>query len=185
VNKQRRRFLRSALLGGGALVSQSLPGLTGPGLMGLGGAMPPCSAPTGGDGRTETQPMIPSPMSVSASTCDSSGAARRLSSGLPAEETPRKTVPEPCKPDAWKKEGIVFEKSEPWEQDFLEVFLATPPEPLDGGRWRLWYTSFLPNGSAKTYSVGFAEGIPGQKTAHHPIQCFAEDRRRALPTEAA
>lgn len=65
-------------------------------------------------------------------------------------------APKPCPPDAWHKHGIVLEPSEPWEGDRIQNF-TSPPEPLDGNKWRLWYSYYPKN----DYGIAYAEGEPG------------------------
>lgn len=70
-------------------------------------------------------------------------------------------VPRPCAPKAWQKLGVVLPADEGWIQNF-----TCSAEPLDGGRWRLWYTQRLqPEG---TRAVGIAEGRPGEPMKRTP-----------------
>lgn len=68
--------------------------------------------------------------------------------------------PQPCPASAWTKHGVIFEPDEPWEDHFIETFMASA-EPLEGDRWRVWYSA---NSPQKGYiGMAFAEGVPGEK----------------------
>lgn len=54
----------------------------------------------------------------------------------------------------WRKHGVVLPDIDGRVQSFT---CAT--EPLDGDRWRLWYTTTGPD---KTRNIGFADGKPGE-----------------------
>jgi hypothetical protein len=82
------------------------------------------------------------------------GSAARAQS-LNATES---SLPKPCPPGAWNKHGILFEASESWEGNDIQNF-TTRAEPLDGGRWRIWYSV---SDQRQGYQVAFAEGIPGE-----------------------
>ncbi len=74
-------------------------------------------------------------------------------SGFAADSSSR--IPRPCAPTAWQKQGVVLPADQGWIQSF-----TCSVEPLDRGRWRLWYTQrVLPEGSRK---IGIAEGRPGE-----------------------
>jgi hypothetical protein len=70
----------------------------------------------------------------------------------------RTNGPRPCPPDAWKKGPVVLGKEggpgDHWVQNF-----TCPAEPLDEGRWRLWYSLAGPK---VPFNVAVAEGVPGE-----------------------
>jgi hypothetical protein len=70
-----------------------------------------------------------------------------------ANESPAALTP--CLPSAWKKHGIILDATEPWEGGSIQNFTC-PAEPLEGDRWRLWYSS-----SSKVYAIAYAEGVLG------------------------
>lgn len=76
-------------------------------------------------------------------------------------------TPRPCVPTAWKKHGVVLEPTEAWEGNFIQNF-TTPAEPLDGGRWRIWYSA---SGGRDNYSLAFAEGPVGGPMKKTPAEC--------------
>ncbi len=65
--------------------------------------------------------------------------------------------PEPCLPSAWEKHGVVLSDEAGPVQNF-----TCAAEPLDGGRWRLWYSQ-----SRGAHNVGYAEGVPGERMERH------------------
>jgi hypothetical protein len=68
------------------------------------------------------------------------------------------TPPRPCAPSKWEKQGIVLEATEPWEGEDIQNF-TTAAEPLDGTRWRIWYSV----SSKRTgFNLAYAEGVPGE-----------------------
>ncbi len=75
-------------------------------------------------------------------------------------------LPMPCPPNAWRKHGIVLEASEPWEGHEVQNF-TSPAEPLDGDRWRLWYSG---RGKVK-FAIGYAEGVPGGPMKRVQARC--------------
>ena len=62
--------------------------------------------------------------------------------------------PLPCSSTAWVKQGAVLKQTEPWEGPCISNF-TSPAEPLDGGRWRIWY------GAGTPMNIAVAEGVPG------------------------
>ncbi|HSW47118.1 MAG TPA: hypothetical protein VLM89_16260, partial [Phycisphaerae bacterium] len=74
--------------------------------------------------------------------------------------------PMPCSPTAWRKHGIVLEAVEPWEGGEIQNF-TSPAEPLDGDRWRLWYTVH----AQKFFNIAYAEGEPGGPMKRVPARC--------------
>jgi hypothetical protein len=64
--------------------------------------------------------------------------------------------PPPCSSTAWVKKGIVLKQTEPCEKDFIQNF-TSPAEPLDRGRWRIWYSAGPP------MNIGVAEGFLAKK----------------------
>ena len=75
------------------------------------------------------------------------------------------SIPQPCAPSAWHKHGVVLEPSEDWEGGMIQNF-TSPPEPLAGDTWRLWYSP-----CGKKYSIAYAEGAPGGRFRRFPAQC--------------
>ena len=74
------------------------------------------------------------------------------------------SFPQPCAFESWTKHGVVLRAEEPWEGSFIENFMSSA-EPLDNGRWRLWYCA---NSPYKGYiGMAFAEGVPGEKMTRH------------------
>jgi len=67
---------------------------------------------------------------------------------------PEKTVPRPCPPSAWRKDGIVL----PAAGGSIQTFTCAA-EPQDDGSWRLWYTQ-RPTPSQRV--IGVAEGRLGE-----------------------
>ena len=84
---------------------------------------------------------------------------------LHAAAAPAAAIPQPCSPKAWQKHGIVLEPTEDWEGGQIENF-TSPPEPLAGDRWRLWYSP-----CGKKYLIAYAEGTPGGPFKKVPAQC--------------
>ena len=74
-------------------------------------------------------------------------------------------MPQPCPPTAWHKHGIVLEATEPWEGGQIQNF-TSPAEPLDDGKWRIWYS---PRG--KGFAIAYAEGAPGEPFRKVPAVC--------------
>ena len=74
-------------------------------------------------------------------------------------------IPQPCPPGAWQKHGIVLEATEDWEGGDVQNF-TSPVEPLDGDRWRFWYSP-----CGKKYTIAYAEGAPGRPLKKFPAQC--------------
>ncbi len=73
-------------------------------------------------------------------------------------------IPAPCAADRWQKLGVVLEPTEAWEGDDIQNF-TTRAEPLDNERWRIWYST---SGAARTYSIAWAEGVPGEPMKKTP-----------------
>jgi hypothetical protein len=73
--------------------------------------------------------------------------------------------PGPCRPSAWKKHGIVLAPSEPWEGDHIQNF-TSPVEPLEDGRWRLWYSA-----CEGRYRLAYAEGRVGERFRKVAVEC--------------
>lgn len=70
--------------------------------------------------------------------------------------------PQPCPASAWQKHGVVLTGDAPsdrWLQNFLSA-----AEPLDGARWRLWYSI---NHASIPANFGIAEGVPGETMERH------------------
>lgn len=88
--------------------------------------------------------------------------ARRSSAAEPV-------LPIPANLNGWQKHGIVLEATEPWEQKGIQSF-TSPSEPLDGDRWRIWYSAVGTHETGK-YSIAYAEGVPGEPMKKFPVQC--------------
>jgi len=89
-------------------------------------------------------------VTMSIVTCAYSGKYSRAS-----KKTGEVTdFPLPCSSNAWVKQGVVLKQTEPWEGASISNF-TSPAEPLDGGRWRIWYSA--------GNTIGVAEGVPGGK----------------------
>lgn len=69
----------------------------------------------------------------------------------------QRSDPRPCSPDAWEKGSVVLGREggpgDRWVQNF-----TCPAEPLEDGRWRLWYSI---TGPKRPFNVAVAEGVPG------------------------
>jgi hypothetical protein len=91
------------------------------------------------------------------------GLGRRF--GFAASPATNPALPEPCLPGAWKKHGIVLEPTEAWEAGHVQNFTC-PVEPLDGNRWRLWYSA-----CGKNHNLAFAEGAVGGPMKKSPAVC--------------
>ncbi len=74
-------------------------------------------------------------------------------------------IPQPCAPAAWQKHGVVLSATEDWECGQVQNF-TSPPEPLGGDRWRLWYSP-----CGQKYLIAYAEGTPGGALKKIPAQC--------------
>ncbi len=73
-----------------------------------------------------------------------------------------RAAPGPCPASDWQKHGVVLTGDTPadrWLQNFL-----CPAEPLDGDRWRLWFSI---NHASIPANFGIAEGIPGREMVRH------------------
>ena len=88
---------------------------------------------------------------LTAATC---GATSGIQTNNVLSTSPEPSVPRPCPPTAWKKLGTVLAGGEQPLQNF-----TCPAEPLENGRWRIWYSQ---SGSRSGFNVGFAEGRPGE-----------------------
>ena len=82
---------------------------------------------------------------------------RRAQGGARSSSSPR-GFPQPCSPDAWKKGPVILGQEggpgDRWVQNF-----TCPAEPLEDGRWRLWYSLAGPK---VPFNVAVAEGVPGE-----------------------
>ncbi len=75
-------------------------------------------------------------------------------------------APKPCAPKRWKKHGIILEPTEPWEDGNVQNF-TTRAEPLKRNAWRLWYSV---SGKPQSYTIAYAEGVPGERMKKVPAQ---------------
>lgn len=71
--------------------------------------------------------------------------------------------PRPCPPGSWRKGPIVLGAPGAPEGPQTQNFTCTA-EPLDGGRWRIWYSQ---SSASKSFNLGVAEGIPGEPMVRH------------------
>ena len=86
-----------------------------------------------------------------------------------AADTVAPTIPQPCAPTAWQKQGIVLEPTEDWEGSHIQNFTC-PVEPLPGSRWRLWYSA-----CGRKYLIAYAEGTLGGAFEKFPARCSPGD----------
>ena len=62
--------------------------------------------------------------------------------------------------DPWRKRGVVLASG----ADGLVQNFTSAAEPMEGGRWRLWYSI---SGKGVPFNVGVAEGVPGESMERH------------------
>ncbi len=72
-------------------------------------------------------------------------------------------LPKPCPPGDWRKQGVVLAPPKTPRGTRVQNFTC-PAEPLENGRWRLWYSSF---GPGVPMNVARAEGVPGEPLERH------------------
>src|SRR4051812_46428444 len=96
----------------------------------------------------------------------SAGVALNSEALSMTDASPAPAAPSPCPPSAWRKHGIILEASESWESESIQNFTC-PAEPLEDGRWRIWYSA----NSGKTYAIARAEGRPGEPMKKFPAIC--------------
>ena len=80
-------------------------------------------------------------------------------------------LPEPCPPTAWRKQGVILEATEPWEDNDIQNFTC-PAEPLKGGAWRLWYSV---SSQRDRFNIAYAEGVPGGSMKKVPARLSPGD----------
>lgn len=73
------------------------------------------------------------------------------------------TTPHPCPPNAWKKHGVVLKHKNASSGGRVQSFTCRT-EPLDDGRWRIWYSTY---GPGIPFNIAWAEGRPGQPMTEH------------------
>lgn len=95
---------------------------------------------------------------IAASAGASAGVLAGCHSFTSSNKSTAATYPKPCAPTSWQKHGIVLEPSEPWEGANIQNF-TTCAEPLEHGRWRLWYSV---NDHHNNHAIAIAEGVPGE-----------------------
>ncbi|HHD64092.1 MAG TPA: hypothetical protein ENK96_07005, partial [Desulfobulbaceae bacterium] len=83
------------------------------------------------------------------------GATISLTAGTVARGS-LSAVPRPCPPTQWKKQGIILKPDDAISGGKVQNFTC-PAEPLDDGRWRLWYSRY---GTGVPFNIAKAEGIP-------------------------
>ena len=64
----------------------------------------------------------------------------------------------------WKKQGIIIRPDDAISGGKVQNFTC-PAEPFDGGRWRIWYSSY---GTGVPFNIAKAEGIPGKPLKRYP-----------------
>ncbi len=96
----------------------------------------------------------------------SSFAAAGLTAACDADmqNAAQPSIPTPWDPARWQKHGIVLEPTEPWESTAVQNFTARA-EPLEGDRWRLWYSAC---GDRRNFNIALAEGVPGEPMTKTP-----------------
>lgn len=60
----------------------------------------------------------------------------------------------------WRKRGVVLASG---EEGLVQNFTSAA-EPMDGERWRLWFSV---SGKGVAFNIGFAEGVPGEQMVRH------------------
>ena len=88
-------------------------------------------------------------------TAARSAAALGLGGLASAAETP---TPRPCPPSAWEKRGVVLASDDKSGRGKVQSFTC-PAEPIEDGRWRIWYSSY---GPGIPFNVARAEGVLGK-----------------------
>jgi hypothetical protein len=73
------------------------------------------------------------------------------------------TTPRPCPPTRWKKQGVIIKPDEAIPGGRIQNFTC-PAEPLDDGRWRIWYSSY---GTDVPFNIAEAEGVVGEPFERH------------------
>lgn len=73
------------------------------------------------------------------------------------------SAPRPCLPTAWKKHGVVLASEEKRPGGRVQSFTC-PIEPLDDGRWCIWYSTY---GLGIPFNVAHAEGVLGEPIERH------------------
>ena len=74
------------------------------------------------------------------------------------------STPRPCLPSAWEKRGVVLASDDESGRGKVQSFTC-PAEPLEDGRWRIWYSSY---GPGIPFNVARAEGVLGKPLERHP-----------------
>ena len=73
-------------------------------------------------------------------------------------------APRPCPATRWKKQGVIIKPDEAISGGKVQNFTC-PAEPLDDGRWRIWYSSY---GTSVPFNIAKAEGVPGEPFERYP-----------------
>lgn len=79
---------------------------------------------------------------------------------LDAGTSSASALPSPCASNAWTKHGVVL-GSEP---DGPVQNFTCPAEPIEHGCWRLWFSA---SRAPRSFTIGFAEGKPGEPMTRH------------------
>jgi hypothetical protein len=87
------------------------------------------------------------------------GAPQNLAFGATDKKS---TQLAPCRPNAWKKHGVVIAPTESWELNEIQNFNSTT-EVLPNNRWRIWYGANHPDPKAGTKTIAYADGEVGGK----------------------
>lgn len=72
--------------------------------------------------------------------------------------------PRRCPAVRWKKQGVIIKPDEAIAGGKVQNFTC-PAEPLDDGRWRIWYSSY---GTGVPFNIAKAEGVPGETFERYP-----------------
>ena len=88
--------------------------------------------------------------------------------------------PQPCDASSWKKHGVIMRAEEPWEENYIDTFMSSV-EPLDSGRWRLWYSANSPMPGKGYIGMGIAEGVPGETMTRHRAVLSTGDPDTSVP----
>jgi hypothetical protein len=100
---------------------------------------------------------------TAAACCGGPQLFDRIPNAFAAATAPTE-FPQPCSADSWEKKGVVLEPDQPWEGKHVENFMSSI-DPLDGGRWRIWYCA---NSPRQGYiGIAVAEGVPGEPMTKH------------------
>lgn len=80
-----------------------------------------------------------------------------------AAEAAGAAAPRPCLPESWRKGPVVLGRHDGAESRWVQNFTCSS-EPLDQGRWRVWYSV---SGEKARRNLAVAEGVPGDRMVRH------------------